>query len=101
LYGFHKDLQRWQLTESKAVELPVIESENRLGNFSIDRDGTTAVLLESSVYLIPSKKMPDALVWDLSGDQPKQRFVIKSEDPQQRIICVALSPDGKRLATGQ
>ncbi len=100
LYGLQKGLQRWQLTESKAVELPVIESENRLGNFSIDRDSTTAVLLENSVYL-PPKKMPDVLVWDLSGDQPKQRFVIKSEDPQHPIVSVALSPDGKRMATGQ
>jgi serine/threonine protein kinase len=55
LYGSHKGLQRWQLTESKAVELPVTESENRLEKFSIDRDGTTAVLFESSVYLPPPK----------------------------------------------
>lgn len=100
LYGLHKKgLQRWQLTESKAVELPAIESENHLGKFSIDRDGTTAVLLETEDYR--SRRNPDAQVWDLSGDQPKHRFVIKSEDPQQRIICVAVSPDGTRLATGQ
>ncbi|MCL4203618.1 MAG: protein kinase [Pirellulaceae bacterium] len=99
LYGSHKGLQRWQLTESKAVELPFTESENRLEKFSIDRDDTTAVLFENIAY--HPRYMPDALVWDLSGDQPKQRFVIKSEDPQQRITSVALSPDGKRLATGQ
>jgi serine/threonine protein kinase/WD40 repeat protein len=102
LYGFRESgLQRWQLTGGTPVELPAITVEHSLGGSGLDRAGHTAVLLENSIYHPQGGAAAVALVWDLRGEQPRQRFAVKYDSSlNTEMRSIAISPDGQRLATG-